>query len=411
MIKKPLVFFFCMMPGLLFAQNIYRSIDTSRFTNDTVPQRDVIDIFRSVFTIKSRPPLGEEKKRFYFSFLPVGSSVVQGPGKALITSTTGAFYLGDKDSTSISTISFTPYLNFKGRYGIPIHSNLWLKNDDWNIQGDTRFLVYPVTTWGLTGNKPESEGFLLNYKYVRFYQSVLKRITDDFYAGIGYDLDYDIDLDIEPTNPNAFRNYTGYQYGTTADQNAFSSGPTLNLLYDTRRDNNLFNPLPGFYANLIYRYSSVPLESDNNWQSLYIDLRKYISITNSGPKNILAFWTYYWTSLTPGTPYLDLPSIGMDPYQRSGRGIEQSRYRGQRLFYFEAEYRRDITANGLLGFVVFSNINSTSEINTNRFVYWHPAGGAGLRIKFNKKSNTNIALDYGFSKNYGAILINLGEAF
>ena len=101
----------------------------------------------------------------------------------------------------------------------------------------------------------------------------------------------------------------------------------------------------------------------------------------------------------------------MDPYQRSGRGIEQSRYRGQRLFYFEAEYRRDITANGLLGFVVFSNINSTSEINTNRFVYWHPAGGAGLRIKFNKKSNTNIALDYGFSKNYGAILINLGEAF
>jgi len=411
MVKKVLVFFFCMMPGLLFAQNIYRSIDTSRFTNDTVPQLDVIDIFRSVFKIKNRPPLGQEKKRFYFSFLPVGSSVVQGPGKALITSTTGAFYLGDKANTSISTISFTPYFNFTGRYGIPIHSNLWLKNDDWIIQGDTRFLVYPVTTWGLKGNTPENDGFLLDYKYVRFYQSVLKRIDDDFYAGIGYDLDYYIDLDITPSNPNAFRNYTGYQYGTIADKNSFSSGPTLNLLYDTRKDNNLFNPLPGFYANLIYRYSSVPLGSDNNWQSLYIDLRKYISITNSGPKNILAFWSYYWTSLTPGTPYLDLPSIGMDPYQRSGRGIEQSRYRGQRLFYFEAEYRRDITANGLLGFVVFTNINSTSEINTNRFVYWHPAGGAGLRIKFNKKSNTNIALDYGFSKNYGAVLINLGEAF
>ncbi|WP_179415455.1 hypothetical protein HDF19_21360 [Mucilaginibacter sp. E4BP6] len=411
MIKKALVFFFCMMPGFVFAQNIYRSIDTSRFTNDTVPQLDIIDIFRSVFKIKNRPPLGQEKKRFYFSFLPVGSSVVQGPGKALITSTTSAFYLGDKANTSISTISFTPYFNFTGRYGIPIHSNLWLKNDDWIIQGDTRFLVYPVTTWGLKGNTPESDGFLLDYKYVRFYQSVLKRIDDDFYAGIGYDLDYYIDLDITPSNPNAFRNYTGYQYGTIADKNSFSSGPTLNLLYDTRKDNNLFNPLPGFYANLIYRYSSVPLGSDNNWQSLYIDLRKYISITNSGPKNILAFWSYYWTSLTPGTPYLDLPSIGMDPYQRSGRGIEQSRYRGQRLFYFEAEYRRDITANGLLGFVVFTNINSTSEINTNRFVYWHPAGGAGLRIKFNKKSNTNIALDYGFSKNYGAVLINLGEAF
>jgi hypothetical protein len=411
MIKKALVIFLLMIPRLLFAQNIYRSIDTSRFSDDTIPQKDLIDVFRSIVKDKPRPPLGDEKKRFYFSFLPVGSSVVQGPGKALITSTTGAFYLGDKSNTSISTISFTPYFNLTGRYGLPIHSNLWLKNDDWNIQGDTRILVYPVTTWGLNGNTPESDGFLLNYKYARFYQSILKRVNDDFYVGLGYDFDSYIDLDINPVNDDAFQKYTGYKYGTIADQNSFSSGPTLNILYDTRRDNNLFNPLPGFYASLIYRYSSAPLGSDNNWQSLYLDMRKYVSLSTTGPKSILAFWTYYWTSLTPGTPYLDLPSIGMDPYQRSGRGIEQSRYRGQRLFYFEAEYRRDITDDGLFGFVLFSNINSTSQINTNRFVYWHPAGGAGLRIKFNKKSNTNIALDYGFSKNYGAVLINLGEAF
>lgn len=126
---------------------------------------------------------------------------------------------------------------------------------------------------------------------------------------------------------------------------------------------------------------------------------------------MLAFWTYYWTSLTPGTPYLDLPSIGMDPNQRSGRGIEQSRYRGQRLFYFETEFRREITRNGLLGFVLFTNINSVSQPNTNRFVYWNPAGGGGLRIKFNKKSDTNVGIDYGFSKGYSAVLINLGEAF
>lgn len=411
MSKKVLVLFFCMLPGLLFAQNIYRSIDTARFTNDTVPQKDVIDVFRSVFKIKNRPPLGQEKKRFYFSFLPVSTSGMEGPGKAFITSTTGAFYLGDKSNTSISSISFTPYFNFTGRYGLPIHSNLWLSNDNWYIQGDTRFLVYPINTWGLNGNQPESDRLLLNYKYVRFYQSILKRINDDFYAGIGYDLDYYIDLDVNSASNSALQKFTGYKYGTQAEHNSFSSGPTVNLLYDTRKDYNLFNPLPGFYASLIYRYSSAPLGSDNDWQSLYLDLRKYIIITHSGPKNILAFWSYYWTSLTPGTPYLNLPSIGMDPYQRSGRGIEQSRYRGQRLFYFETEYRRDITADGLLGFVIFSNVNSTSEANTNRFVYWHPAGGTGLRIKFNKKSNTNIAIDYGFSKGYNNLLINLGEAF
>jgi hypothetical protein len=140
-------------------------------------------------------------------------------------------------------------------------------------------------------------------------------------------------------------------------------------------------------------------------------VRKYISITHTGPKNILAFWSYYWTSLTPGTPYLNLPSIGMDPYQRSGRGIEQSRYRGQRLFYYETEFRRDITRNGLFGFVLFANVNSVTQPISNKFVYWHPAGGGGFRIKFNKKTDTNIAIDYGFSKNYSAFSLNLGEAF
>jgi hypothetical protein len=391
----------------LFAQNKYRHIDSLYRESDTVRQKDLIDIARSLVKIKSRPDTAKNKK-LYFSILPVSSSM-QGPGKALITSTTAGFYLGDKSTTNLSSVSFTPYFNLQGRYGLPIRSNIWLNNNNWTIQGDTRFLVYPQYTWGLGGGQPESDNFLLNYKYVRFYQSALKRITPYFFAGIGYDLDYYIDLDITPTNPDAFTKFTGYKYGTTADVNSFSSGPTLNLLYDTR--NNSLNPAPGWYANLIYRYSAVGLGSNNNWQSLYIDLRKYVSITHTGPKNILAFWTYYWTSLTPGTPYLDLPSIGMDPNQRSGRGIEQSRYRGQRLFYFETEFRREITRNGLLGFVLFTNINSVSQPNTNRFVYWNPAGGGGLRIKFNKKSDTNVGIDYGFSKGYSAVLINLGEAF
>jgi hemolysin activation/secretion protein len=126
---------------------------------------------------------------------------------------------------------------------------------------------------------------------------------------------------------------------------------------------------------------------------------------------VLAFWTYYWTSLTPGTPYLNLPSLGWEPYQRSGRGFQQNRYRGQRLAYFETEYRRDITRNGLLGFVLFANVNSVTEPDTYKFTYWHPAAGTGLRFKFNKKSGTNISLDYGISRNYSSINLNLGETF
>lgn len=327
----------------------------------------------------------------------------------LITSTTAGFYLGDQHTTYLSSINFTPYLNLKGRYGLPIRSSIWLKDNAYNIQGDTRLLVYPQYTWGLGGGRNVNDKYLVNYKYLRIYQSVLKQITPYFFAGIGYNVDYYFDIDSDNGTNTTLSRFTNYKYGTQVNQNSFSAGPSINLLYDTR--NNLINPLPGWYANLVYRYNPTFLGSNNNWQSIYIDVRKYTSLSNSGPKNILAFWSYYWTAISPGVPYLNLPAIGMDPYQRSGRGIEQNRYRGSSLFYFESEYRRDITRNGLLGFVLFANINSTTQVDTRRFRYWNPAGGGGLRVKFNKKSGTNIGIDYGFSKDYSAILLNLGEAF
>jgi len=393
----------CLLTYVAMAQS---PVDKTHMSFDTTGQKDLIDVARSLFKSAPRPVSLDDKKTIYFSILPV-SSAIPGGGTALVTSTTAGVYLGDRKTTYLSTISFTPYFNLKGRYGLPIRSSIWLNNNSWNIQGDTRFLVYPQYTWSLGGGQPESDKFLVSYSYLRFYQSALKRVTPYFFVGFGYDLDYY--LDVESVNNNTLGNFSHYKYGTSNDQNFISSGPTVDLLYDTRK--NSLNPLPGAYFNLIYRYNADVVGSNNNWQSIYADFRKYISITNSGPKNILAFWTYYWSTLNSGAPYLNLPAIGMDPYQRSGRGIEQNRYRGKRLIYFESEYRRDITPDGLFGFVVFANINSASQPKTNTFEYWNPAGGTGLRIKFNKKSDTNICIDYGVSKNYSAVVVALGEAF
>lgn len=127
---------------------------------------------------------------------------------------------------------------------------------------------------------------------------------------------------------------------------------------------------------------------------------------------MIALWAFYWTALKSHTPYLDLPSIGWDPYQqRSGRGFPQNRYRGNRLLYFESEYRRDLSRDGLFGFVLFTNLNAVSELVTNEFAHLHLAGGGGLRLKFNKRSGINISLDYGISKQYSMFYLNLGETF
>lgn len=389
----------------LRAQNASNAISANNQVRDTAIKRDLIDIAKSLFKIKPKPRIDTGEKRIYFSALPIGANV-PGGGRALITSTSAGFYLGSRKTTNISNVTFTPYSNFKSRFGLPLRSNIWLKDNSWNILGDTRFLVYPQYTWGL-GSGQDDNKILIDYKYVRFYQSALKRIKPYMYVGLGYNLDYYINA----KTPGAdLEQFSGYAYGTTTGKNEFSSGVSLNLLYDTR--NNSINPLPGCYLNIILRNNPVYLGSKTNWQSLYVDARKYIPLnTKPHQQNVLALWTYVWTGLSTAIPYLNLPSIGWDPYNRSGRGIEQNRYRGKGLIYFESEYRRDITNNGLLGFVVFANATSVTEPEKNRFKNIHPAVGSGLRLKFNKSSNTNIAVDYALSRGYSGFMINLGEAF
>jgi Omp85 superfamily domain len=406
MLKYLLILFIGLIPGALFAQI---PVDTTNVDIDTTGQKDLIDVARALFhpSLKhSKYGKYREKKEVYFTFLPL-STDVPGGSKALVTSTTAGFYMGARKTTYISTVLFTPYTNFKGRYGLPIHSSLWTDSNKYNIEGETYFLRYPADTWGLGGGQNENNKVVVNYDYIRFYQSVLRRIKPYLYVGVGYNLDYYVDVN---TNNAVLSSFTDYKYGTGQNSNSVTTGVTVNILYDTRQ--NLFNPIPGSYMNLVYRHNAEFIGSADNAQSVYIDFRKYVSLNSAGLyKNLIAFWTYYWSTLTPGTPYLALPAIGMDPYNRSGRGIEQSRYRGNALFYFESEYRRDITQNGLFGFVIFANVNSATQPNGYHFEYLNPAAGGGLRIQLNKKSGTNFCVDYGFSRGYSNLILSLGEAF
>ncbi len=406
-LQKAIAVVIVLLPVIGHSQEASTIVPENKTIKDTSLQRDLIDIAKELLHIKIVHAHEIRGRKIYFSLLPFSSVVPGGSGRALITSTTAGTYLGPRKTTKISSATFAPYWNFNGRFGLPLRTSAWLPNNTWTIQGDTRFLYYPQYTWGLGSDHTNEQRILVNYKYLRFYQSVLKRITPYFFAGIGYHLDYRVNIKSDDSTIN-LKQYTGYDYGTGS--NSFSSGLSLNLLYDTR--NNSINPLPGAYANIVYRIHPQLLGSNDNWQSLYVDIRKYLSLNPLKPdqQNVLAFWSYLWTVTKTGTPYLDLPSIGWDPDNRSGRGIDQNRYRGKSLFYTEAEYRRDLTANGLFGFVVFANLNTVSGSGTF-FQSWHPAAGAGLRVKFNKGSNTNIGMDLGFSKGYSSLMFSLGEAF
>lgn len=396
-----------LLPAALYAQDASNMIPKQSVVKDTARQTDLIDIGKHLFNINPKKPRVQREKKVYFSILPVPGAVPGGAGRALITSTTAGTYLGPKSTTNLSSATFAPYWNLHGRYGLPLRTSIWLRDNTWNIQGDIRFLVYPQYTWGLGSSHAYNDKTLIDNNYIRFYQSALKRIKPYFFAGLGYNLDYHSNIKSDDPAVDVQR-FTSYPYGTKSS--SVSSGVSLNLLYDTR--NNSINPLPGSYANIIYRVNPTFMGSGDYWNSLYIDVRRYVPLnpSNKNQQNTLAFWSYYWTVFNSNAPYLDLPSIGWDPYNRSGEGIDQNRYRGKSLFYLESEYRRDITTNGLFGFVVFANVNTVSGSGT-LFKSWHPAAGTGLRIKFNKGSNTNIGIDYAASKGYNAVILNIGESF
>jgi hypothetical protein len=408
MLSRLFALFCCSVPYCLWAQTPKDMLiaPAAAAAKDTLGQRDLIGIFLGVTHIHIRHPLAVDGRRVYYSLLPLSTSV-PGGGTALITSTTAGFYLGNRKETYISSVTFSPSFNLRGQFNFPIRANIWAANNAWNYQMDTRFSIYPLYTWGMGGRQPEDDKILLRFKYYRMYASALKRITPYLLAGAGYALDYDIHIRPDVDSEN-IQKFTGYNYGTGNHSNAFSSGLTLNLLLDTR--NNSINPLPGAYFNMVYRVNLQFLGSNTNWHSLYLDARKYISFAEKG-QNVLAFWSYLWTTLGSNPPFLQLPGIGQEPYQRSGRGFYPSRYVGKTLFYFETEYRKDITADGLFGFVLFANLNTVTEPHTANFAYLHPAAGPGLRIKFNKHSGTNVGIDYGISKGYNAVYVNLGETF
>jgi len=390
-----------------FGMSLHAQQPASPDSSRPIKQRDLIDEFKRLFKVDQKEiDSSRAKKKFQFSLIP-SAGAVAGGGVAVATAFNAAFFTGPETTTSLSTVTFSPWFSFDGKFVLPFRNMIWLPNDKLLSKGDTRFMIYPQYTWGLGGNTQQENKALLEYNYFRFYQSLLKKTSSRIYFGAGYYLDHHFNATVD--NDSAARaDIPFFDYAKEYRQTTTSSGPVVNFLIDSRH--NSINPPRGMYFAVDYRFNPKFLGSTLDWQSLLVDFRKYFSF-DKRRQNILALWSYFWGVTYGRAPYLDMPSIGWDYYNRSGRGFEQNRYRSNRLLYFESEYRRDISRNGFLGFVVFTNFHSVSEYETKDFVYWHPAGGAGLRIKFNKISKTNIGIDLGTSKNYTGIYLLLGEAF
>ncbi len=308
-------------------------------------QLDIVDVATELLHKGrgKRVDTGKAKsQKVRISVVPAAGYTLQ-TGFAGIVAGNATFYMDTSANESTVLANFT--YSVRNQIIAPLQTSIYTKDNKYDILIDWRYLYFPSYTYGLGGYTTLSDGYLINYSAFRPHQTVLRKISNSMYVGLGYNFAYY--YSIKEINPPGNKATDFETYGLSKTE--FASGPTANYLYDTRT--NPVNPERGSFVNVIYRPNLVIFGNATEWHSLVVDMRKYIKFPQSS-NNVLALWSYEWLTLSGKPPYLMLPNTGGDQYSNTGRGYIQGRFRGNNMAYAEAEYRFGITHNGLLGGVV-----------------------------------------------------------
>jgi len=210
----------------------------------------------------------------------------------------------------------------------------------------------------------------------------------------------------ETAPPNEYARAHGFDLSSQQ-----SGGVGAGFEVNTR--DNPINASHGWLADASYRaFFKGFLGGDSTWQELVVDVRRFASFRGER-RRTLALWFYSDSVLNGVAPYFDLPAIGMDTYGRTGRGYAEGRFRGDAMMYGEVEYRQALRRDNLLGLVVFANTSTFSSRDTGERLFdsFAPAGGAGLRVLFSKRSRANLCVDFAVGRQSHGLYLALQEAF
>ena len=373
---------------------------------EAVVSKDLTDVVSHLFHKNKANKLDtlHNPRKYNYSIVPAAGYTLQ-TGFAGIVSANLGFYNYEENDAKLSNIASSITYSEYNQVILPLNANIWFNKSNYNFVSENRYISYPSSIYGLGGRTDPNKARTINFSGLKLHNKLVKSFSTNWLAGLG--LYYDQFWDISVLDPTTKRISTLIQKELGKSETAV--GPIADILYDSRT--NQINPDKGTFFTLLYRYNATQLGSDNDWQSLIIDTRKYFKFPENS-QNILAFWNLEWLTLSGKIPYLIMPSTGWDDQYNSGRGYIQSRFRGRNMSYLESEYRFQISRNGLFGGVVFANVQSYSGDLSSTYATLLPGYGAGLRFKINKHSRTNICLDYGIGKNgSGGFYVNLGEVF
>lgn len=155
----------------------------------------------SIFRKKDAPP--KPPKDFTALVLP---NISSNPANGLLLGVGGSlgWWFGPKETTHISGAGFTAAWTTKNQWIFFFKSNAYSKDDRLFMQGDWRYYIYSLPTYGLGTDAPpdsiqmdpswswmaapadESGAFPLKYNYLKLHEIVSYKIIENFTAELDF---------------------------------------------------------------------------------------------------------------------------------------------------------------------------------------------------------------------------------
>lgn len=416
-------------PKHVIAQVQIQDTISTKLEKDTIhPTQqlyDIVDLFKDINPFKKKDStVVKSTKRSAITYLP-NLNYNPSIGGQIGIKAVGGKILGNEPNTAMSIGAAAVSATTRGIIvGYLIH-DIYTPGNKWNIKGNMMVakavgLDYGMGIGGplenpteeeLIMNNPERERFVNKFMVYSISERVYKNLFPGAFVGVGFFFEMKRKFETVGSDPGMapveiYSRWNGFD-ATRVNNN----GLMLNMQYMTRDNPN--SAYKGYYVDLVLRMNQSWMGSAQNAYQLQTDFRKYWQLSTERPNHVLAFWNFGSYNLGGKLPYVDLPGTGKDPYARSGRGYTLGYFKGRSFFYSELEYRFPILRNQFLSGVVFANVQTANDqMGTELFKIWQPAGGAGLRLLFNKATRTNLCIDYAYGR-FGqhGLFLGLNEAF
>jgi hypothetical protein len=394
----------------------------SQLTFSQETKNDSLVTFYDLFKKKSKRTESNTEAKSNTILLPtIGYQPATGFTLGFISQYSFKKDLNDK----ISLISGGASYSTKKQILTYVKNSMYLSKDKYFLKGDYRYYIFSQSNFGLSsdiipyGNDFDDFDFAaieqpMKYNYFKFHQTASSMIFKSLYAGLGIHVDdysHIKDELLDVTNQK-FTYHYDYSKKYGFNENHYSIvGGSINVIYDTR--DNLINTNNGLFVYLNYRFNPKINSSQQESTVLTLDSRYFIPLDSKIKQHVLGFWAYGQFNISGKVPYLNLPAIGWDQNNRSGKGYIQGLIRGAHLLCLESEYRFPVLKNQLITGTAFVNATTASDVegNVKLFHSIQPAIGLGLRILLDKNTFTNFVANFGLGRDSKTFYFNDGESF